>query len=252
MSSRSLLPITLVLVLAACAPLVPQAGARDLATQVAQTVSAMITKRPPASATPAATRTPTPSPVPTASPTDDMRTAEAYLQGATLTASCYDMNFVKDVTIPDWTVLPPKAPFRKTWRVLNSGSCAWQPHFRLFYANGAMLTDSTPLLGRVVQPGQTVDLSVDMQSPSREGDYESYWHFGGSIYGFGDALSVRIEVQNPTPTPTASVTPSPTISPTPTLSPSPTSTPTASPTSAPTSTPTPTDTPEPPTDTPTP
>ncbi|KXK11504.1 MAG: hypothetical protein UZ14_CFX002002738 [Chloroflexi bacterium OLB14] len=40
-------------------------------------------------------------------------------------ASCYWAQFVADVTIPDGTNFAANTAFKKTWRIKNIGSCAW-------------------------------------------------------------------------------------------------------------------------------
>ncbi len=46
-----------------------------------------------------------------------MQTAQA--------ATCYWAQFIADVTVPDGTNFAPNTAFKKTWRIKNIGSCAW-------------------------------------------------------------------------------------------------------------------------------
>ena len=39
--------------------------------------------------------------------------------------ACYALTFVSDVNIPDNTTMTPGQTFTKTWKVFNSGTCAW-------------------------------------------------------------------------------------------------------------------------------
>ncbi|MFN3762162.1 MAG: NBR1-Ig-like domain-containing protein, partial [Anaerolineae bacterium] len=65
------------------------------------------------------TTTPPPSQLPLPSPEVTPPTQEA-IPGCTLNA-----RWVADVTVPDNTAFAPNTPFVKTWRVRNSGTCAW-------------------------------------------------------------------------------------------------------------------------------
>jgi hypothetical protein len=41
------------------------------------------------------------------------------------TPACDQAQFIKDVTIPDGTVIAPGTSFKKTWRLKNIGTCTW-------------------------------------------------------------------------------------------------------------------------------
>jgi hypothetical protein len=125
-----------------------------------------------------------------------------------------------DVTIPDGTVLAPGETFAKTWRLENVGSCDWTRLYTVtFFSGNSLGAFQTQNLAQEVAPGQTIDLTVDMQAPMEPGIYQSNWMFsdaGGALFGIGpngDApFWVRIEVveevtDTPTPTPTVTSTP---------------------------------------------
>lgn len=103
-------------------------------------------------------------------------------------AVCYHAQFVSDVTIPDGSNYQPNAGFRKTWRLRNIGTCAWN-NVTMFFDHGAQLgsTTSVPVQSGIA-PGQTVDVSVDMTAPNAPGHYIGYWKFKsdqGAIFGIG-------------------------------------------------------------------
>ncbi len=154
--------------------------------------------------TPAATNTP--SSFPTAA-------------GNTPASSCLGLRFVSDVTIPDDTEMAPGEEFTKTWRVRNSGTCAWEEGFRFDFIGGDRMDGSAVTLEDEVQAGEEEDLSVELTAPDDEGTYRGNWRMrnaSGSI--FGDEVFVQIIVGDatatakPTTTATAqaSATPSPT------------------------------------------
>lgn len=84
--------------------------------------------------------------------------------------------FVADVTVPDGTVLPPRAAFDKTWRLRNTGSTAWGAGYALGFTAGAPLggPERVPL-AREVGPGETVDITVPMTAPDGPGRFTSVW-----------------------------------------------------------------------------
>ncbi len=91
-------------------------------------------------ATVVVTATPPPE-MPTATPVVAAPTAapptEAPPPEPTTAAGCtLGARWVADVTVPDNTALAPGTPFVKTWRVRNSGTCAWEPGTRLVFISG--------------------------------------------------------------------------------------------------------------------
>lgn len=130
-----------------------------------------------------------------------------------------------DVTIPDDTLLQPGQSFTKTWRLQNSGSCTWTRQYAVTYFSGEQMGAPAAVnLAGDVNPGQSVDISVDMVAPSAAGQYQGNWKLRNAanvLFGIGPNGSapfwVRIIVAS-TVTPT--VTPAtPTITVTPTATP---------------------------------
>ncbi len=125
------------------------------ATQSPQTASPQ-TQSPfvPATLTPATISTSTPAP--------------------TNLANCTDAaSFVADVTVPDNTNFNHGDVIHKVWRVRNSGTCAWNSQYTLVFATGDQMgaPDSTPL--NATQPGDTLDIAVDMVAPPEDGTYRA-------------------------------------------------------------------------------
>jgi hypothetical protein len=195
----NLLVIT-ILLLSACN--LPSGQTNDPAgTAAAQTVQALLSATPPrantSTSTPGlpapASQTPVPPTVPTNTPV------------ATATTYCNIMQFVTDVTIPDGTVEAPGAVFTKTWRLKNVGTCAWTPSYAIVFSDGnSMNGPSTQALVGNVNPGQTIDISVNLTAPATPSDYTGNWKIrdaSGVLFG---KFYVQIKVQGPaTPTFTA-------------------------------------------------
>ncbi len=107
-----------------------------------------------------------------------------------------DAAFVADVSIPDDTEFAPGTDFVKTWTLRNSGTCDWTEQYRLAWSRGDKLTDDlVHPLGRLVKPGETVDVSVPMTAPTAPGTYSSNWEMQDKTgRPFGLEVYVRIVV----------------------------------------------------------
>ncbi len=142
------------------------------------------------------------SPTPTSAPTPALTIVPT-------SAGCTDAAaFVRDVTIPDYTVLEPNTPFTKTWRLKNTGSCTWDSDYLVSYISGTTMSQQPGYRivqeGQTVSPGHTVDISVGMTSPVQSGSYRSNWGLrrengpllpiqGGAN---GNSFYVKIRVNN--------------------------------------------------------
>ena len=102
---------------------------------------------------------------------------------------CDRAQFVRDVTIPDGTVMAPGATFTKTWRLKNVGSCAWSTSYQLVYFSGEQMgAAASAAFPQNVPVGQTVDISINMTAPSTAGSYRGFWMFknaSGALFGIG-------------------------------------------------------------------
>ena len=111
---------------------------------------------------------------------------------------CEDATLVSHVSIPDGTKLLPAQPFKKTWRIQNSGSCAspWTPSYQLVYSRGERMNGLWGVhLSRNVGRGETIDISVDLIAPSAPGEYSGIWMMAdGAGNVFGRQFQVRIAV----------------------------------------------------------
>jgi hypothetical protein len=196
-------------------------------TQAAQTVFAQLTQQAPTiTPTPVFTNTPNVTATPTLKST--------ATKPAPTAASCANMKFVSDVTIPDGTQMAVNQEFTKTWRVQNSGTCTWTTNFKLAYVRGEAMGGQNVPLANAVPTGQTVDISVTLKAPSKSGKITGVWSLmdDKGAY-FGPVLTVVINVGAVSPTATGSTAETSTRTLTPQAS---TSTPTETPTETSTST----------------
>lgn len=106
--------------------------------------------------------------------------------------------FVKHVSVPDGSELAADEPFTKTWRFRNEGTMAWPADVGLLFISkltgDQMGAPEVTSLGRVVQPGEEVDISVAMLAPSRPGHYQAYFRLSQGPKKFGQRVWVKINV----------------------------------------------------------
>lgn len=115
-------------------------------------------------------------------------------------ATCYWAQFIADVTVPDGTNYAPGASFRKTWRLKNIGTCSWNSSdvSLIFDSGERMGAPTSSALSTTVNPGQTVDISVDMTAPSTAGHYFGYYKFksnSGGVFGIGSTANKSFWVE---------------------------------------------------------
>ncbi len=117
--------------------------------------------------------------------------------------------FVTDVTIPDGTVFEPGENFTKTWRLKNTGSCAWTSGYDIVFSGGDGMSapGSVQITAGTVNPGQNVDVSVTLTAPAAEGTYRGNWQLrdpSDIIFDIenssNDVFWVEIKVKEPAPT----------------------------------------------------
>jgi len=79
---------------------------------------------------------------------------------------------------PDDVLLKPGEYFWKTWTFVNSGTCIWNQNYSLVYWDGDLMGGliSYPF-SEIVNPGETMDLSIYLQTPLTEGSFKGYWRF---------------------------------------------------------------------------
>ncbi len=177
----------------------PTLGVDQIQTFAVSTFSAALTGTAlvAPSNTPVVTETLTPTVQPLATNTGaavgGLGTPGIPVSGAT--ASCYGLTFVSDVSIPDNTQMNPGKSFTKTWKVQNSGSCAWDAGFKFQNTGGDAMGATAFTLPASVASGATYDISVPMTAPNATGTVRGNWRMAtASGQLFGDEVFVVISV----------------------------------------------------------
>jgi len=177
----------------------PQPQPGGIETAAAQTVAVHLTQ---AAERGQIVSTATPFPEFQASPSADLTQAGDPGTPAPTASACDRVRFIKDVTIPDGEDLQPGEEFTKTWRLENAGTCSWTAGYSLVFDRGDALSGPTgiPVSVETVEPGDTVDVSVDLVAPAETGTYQGFWKLRnaqGGRFGIGadsKAFWVKIDV----------------------------------------------------------
>ena len=188
-----------VLFLSACgatpAELTPTLSPDEIRTQAVGTFSSALTIT--ALAAPSDTPVPTLTPAPTFPPLVTSTAGTPFVSGPTVapTVGCYGLAFVSDVTIPDNTAVTPGQTFTKTWRVRNTGTCAWDAGFKFGFVSGDAMGGTTQTIAAAVPAGTESNISVPMTAPNKTGSIQGFWRMSTAAgQFFGDQVYVLVVI----------------------------------------------------------
>jgi hypothetical protein len=162
-----------------------------ISTQAAEVIAVGLTQAAQqAGFTPAAQ---TPHAIETSAPTNTLAPTptDTSVPPTSTPLTCDRIEFVKDVTYPDNTEVPAGDTFVKTWRLLNAGSCTWSPQYALVFTGGdSMGTPDYIQLPGYAEPGQTMDVSVNLTAPDAIGTYRGDYKLrnpSNVVFGIGQS-----------------------------------------------------------------
>ena len=185
-----------VLLVSACVPSAQQDSV--ISTSVAQTVQAgnsltKIASQP--MITPQATLV-------AETPAVPATTAAPSLVAAPADPDCAKASLVSE-TPPDGVLLRPGQYYWKTWTLLNSGTCTWNPSYSLVFSSGDLMGGLTSYpLNDDVAPNEQKEISIYLQAPETEGTFTGYWKLQtpwNSTFGVGpsnEPFYVQVLVSN--------------------------------------------------------
>ena len=205
------------LLLSSCSTSTPTSTAtldlNPLRTEVAATVLAQVTRD--LALTPSATPIPSPTATSTQTPTPTQTASGSPSPAVTITAGT-PVTTTKDLaewvsqSIADGTIFTPGETFTITWQLKNTGTSTWSISYMLrFYSGNTFGAPQEILLGRVIAPGQVLDISIPMKAPTAPGDYRTDWVLANeSRSNFKEPVFLKFTVAAPsTPTPTSTTAP---------------------------------------------
>lgn len=110
--------------------------------------------------------------------------------------TCDDALHVDDVTVPDGTEMTPGQDFVKTWKIRNTGSCAWGTGYSAIFAFGEKMSGVAEPLTTAVAPREEIEISVRFKAPTNTGQYSSTWRMANAgNTPFGQNFFVLIVVR---------------------------------------------------------
>jgi hypothetical protein len=132
--------------------------------------------------------------------------------GCTLNAA-----YAGDVTIPDGKEIPPGRSFIKTWRMRNTGTCAWEAGTKLVFVSGEQMDGPASIPVEPVAPNSGTQISVNLVAPNTPGTYRGDWQLqapDGTRYGSVIYVTIVVPAApSPTETPSGSTPLAPTSGP---------------------------------------
>lgn len=173
MNRKTTLTITILLLaisIGCTLPFTIQSQDDYIATAAQQTVQAYQTQNAPTATPEQPASTPTALPTQTSAPTATPKTPPTPTP-----QPCNQAVFVSE-TVPDGTNLDAGAAFTKSWRLKNTGTCTWNPGYKLVFVDGDQMSGPDSVkLNSYVKPGEKIDILVDLKAPSKPGTYTGYW-----------------------------------------------------------------------------
>jgi len=113
--------------------------------------------------------------------------------GGVAAGGCYDATYAADVTVPDGTHFDNNKDFTKTWKVRNTGSCAWSADTELVFVSGSQLgAPSTAKVG-ALDAGTEIEIDVPMKTTDADGNFTGVWQLRNKDGFFGQTLTVVIQ-----------------------------------------------------------
>lgn len=104
--------------------------------------------------------------------------------------------FVTDVTIPDNTTVVAGTKLVKTWRIRNTGQCAWDNNYQLAFIDGEIMGAPVTVTVAPTARDASVDISVPFIAPQTSGTYTSTWRMNSPDgVQFGNRVYMLIKVQ---------------------------------------------------------
>jgi len=112
---------------------------------------------------------------------------------------CNDSIFMGVENYEDGSTVKANQQIAKFWRVKNTGTCTWDDGYYLQHYAGESLDAENwiiTLTSQFVEPGEEVDITVQMTTPSKKGEHGGCWKMiGDDGYFFGTPLCIEVIVE---------------------------------------------------------
>lgn len=114
--------------------------------------------------------TPMPASVATEQPT--------LVPTATAVTACIDSASLVSEDPQDGAKFNAGEVFRKTWNLVNTGTCTWDANYQLIFVEGEQMASAgliKPLAANTVAPGGPLGIWIDMVAPTAQGEHVGKW-----------------------------------------------------------------------------
>lgn len=145
----------------------------------------------------AAAQSSSPSPSPFASPIDESGRRKATVAPKEVKPEEPKARFVEDTNVPDRSVFAPGAVVRKGWRLQNTGKAAWPEDVCIQFVGGTIIPSERLTPAPRAQPGETVEVYVNLQMPEAEGPHQGWFRLATNTFRFGPRLWIEAIVSAP-------------------------------------------------------
>jgi len=110
---------------------------------------------------------------------------------------CNDSAFVADINYFDGSVVEDDVMIEKVWSIQNTGTCTWDDGYSLVPVTGdAKGTWKIDEKKEFVDPGEIIEIGIDMRTPTKGGDWGGCWKMqsdSGQLFGTFLCLLIKIE-----------------------------------------------------------
>lgn len=108
---------------------------------------------------------------------------------------CNKAKFISE-TVPDGSEFSPNEGFTKSWRLKNIGTCTWNTGYCIELQSGKpMGAGNTRYFTQIIKPGEFMDVVLELEAPSSDGEYTSWWQLKDDSGKKFAQLYVQIEVK---------------------------------------------------------
>lgn len=122
----------------------------------------------------------------------------AYIEEELNLSGAFQANFLCDSNLPDGSQCGPNLKFTKKWLIQNTGKLAWSDDnfpVKLVCVAGNISTLNQDIVNVFEAPvDSTIEVAVNLVSPSQPGEYYTEWAFVCKDFQFGPRLWCAIEV----------------------------------------------------------
>lgn len=117
-----------------------------------------------------------------------------------LTPPCIDnLQFLRDLSIPDGTMVTPKQLLDKRWEVQNTGTCNWDYRYQLKLIDGLDLGAGKLQALFPARSSTLAEIRIVFTAPQEIGVYRSAWQaFNPDGKSFGDPIFIEVVVDTST------------------------------------------------------